>query len=334
MEFRQLGKSELKMPVVSFGAWAIGGWMWGGTDDENALRALQRGIDAGVTCIDTAPIYGTGHSESVVGKAIAGRRNEVTVATKCGLRWDLDEGEFFFESTTLDGRHVRIHKNLRPHSIRYECEQSLCRLGIDCIDLYQCHWPDSTTPLDETVDALLRLREEGKIREFGVSNFTTDMMSKCLEKAHLASNQPKYNALERDIEADVLPFCVQHEIGILAYSPIAQGLLTGKVGMNRDFPSGDIRLSRPWFAPENRRRVLQMLEKWKPIAEAHDATLAQIAINWLISQKGVTSALVGARNESQVLENARAGKFQLTPDELATVRRAVEELGAPVTNNH
>jgi aryl-alcohol dehydrogenase-like predicted oxidoreductase len=331
MEFRHLGKSELKIPVVSFGAWAIGGWMWGGSDDDDAIAAIRKGIDVGVTCIDTAPIYGMGHSETVVGKAIAGRRNEVTLATKCGMRWDLEEGEFFFDTATPEGKHVRVYKNLRPHSIRHECEESLCRLGTDVIDLYQCHWPDATTPLDETMDVLLRLKEEGKIREFGVSNFTTKMMAKCLEKGYVASDQPKYNALERDIEAEVLPFCVEHGIGILAYSPIAQGLLTGKVTMDREFPEGDIRRTRPWFMPENRRRVLQMLEIWKPIAEAHDATLGQVAINWVISQKGVTTALVGARTEDQVVENARAGKFQLTAEELETIRNSVEELGAPVT---
>lgn len=330
MEFRQLGNSELRVPVVSFGAWAIGGWMWGGTDDEAAKRAICRGIDAGITCIDTAPIYGMGHSETIVGEAIAGRRNEVTVATKCGMRWDLDEGEFFFETVTPDGKRVKVYKNLRPHSIRHECEQSLRRLGIDVIDLYQCHHPDATTPLDETMEALLRLKEEGKIREIGVSNFTVEMMQKCLQKGRLASVQPRYNAIEREVEKELLPFCIEQNIGVLAYSPIAQGLLTGKVTMDREFPEGDIRRSRPWFQPDNRRRILQMLETWKPIAHGHNATLGQVAINWLISQKGVTSALVGARNEEQVVENARAGKFQLTPEEIRTIRQSVEELGAPV----
>lgn len=330
MEYRQLGTSELRLPVVSFGGWAIGGWMWGGTDDDAAIAAIRRGIDVGVTCIDTAPIYGMGHSETVVGKAIAGRRNEVTIATKCGMRWDLEEGEFFFETETPDGKHARVYRNLRPHSIRHECEQSLQRLGVDAIDLYQCHWPDPTTPLDETMDALLRLCDEGKIRAIGVSNFTPEMMERCLAKGRLASNQPKYNALERDVEKDVLPFCVKHDIGVLAYSPIAQGLLTGRVTMDREFSEGDIRRTRPWFLPENRRRILQMLETWKPIAQAHGATLGQVAINWVISQKGVTSALVGARNEEQVTENARAGKFQLTPEQLQTIRQSIEDLGAPV----
>lgn len=324
MEFRQLGNSALKIPVVSFGAWAIGGWSWGGTDDEEAIRAIRQAIDIGITCIDTAPIYGMGHSETVVGEAIAGRRNEVVVATKCGMRWDLEEGDFFFDTKTPDGRPARVFRNLRPHSIRHECEQSLRRLNIDCIDLYQCHWPDKTTPIDETMDALLKLQREGKIREIGVSNFSTDLMEQCLQKGRIASNQPRYNALQREAEQDVLPFCREHGIGVLAYSPLAHGLLTGKVTMDRQFPEGDLRREHALYQPESRRRVLDMLETWKPIAEAHDATLAQLAINWVISQPGVTTALVGARTPDQVVENARAARFQLTPEEQATLRRSLE----------
>ncbi|MBN2308831.1 MAG: aldo/keto reductase [Candidatus Hydrogenedentes bacterium] len=329
MEFRQLGQSELNLPVVTFGAWAIGGWMWGGTDDEAAVRAIQRGIDVGVTCIDTAAIYGMGHSETVVGKAIAGRRQEVLVATKCGLRWNESIGEHFFESKNNAGQEVTIYKNLKRDSIKYECEQSLKRLGIDTIDLYQCHWPDATTPLDETMEALLELQQEGKIRAFGVSNFTTDMMRECLDTAPIASDQPPYNPLQRGIEADVLPFCVEHNVGVLAYSPIAQGLLTGKVTMDRTFPDDDVRCKRPWFQPKNRKRVLDMLEQVKPIAEGHGATLTQVFIAWVVAQKGITTALVGARNEKQVEENAKAGDLKLAGDEVALIRRLVEELGDP-----
>ena len=330
MQYRVLGKTDLKLPVISFGAWAIGGWLWGGTDDDQAVRAIQAAIDNGITCIDTAAMYGMGHSERVVGRAIADRRDKVVIATKCGLRWNLDVGVRHFDTKMPDGTPTTVYRNLRPDSIRYECELSLQRLGVDVIDLYQCHWPDPSSSLDDTMDTLLSLQSEGKIRAIGVSNFTTEMMSRCLVKGIIASDQPLYNPLERQIENELLPFCLENQIGVLAYSPIAQGLLTGKVTMDRVFTGDDIRQHRPWYKPENRIRVLAALEEIKPIAEAHNATLGQVAINWVISQKGITSALVGARNEAQVLENAGAAAFQLTDDELRQIRTLVEGLGAPL----
>ena len=327
MQYRQLGRSDLNVPVVSFGAWAIGGWMWGGTDDDASVRAIQCGIDHGITCIDTAPAYGMGHSERVVGKAIAGRRDEVVVATKCGLRWDLDEGEHFFDSQDNEGVARKIYRNLKPDSIRWECEQSLKRLNIDVIDLLQCHWPDPTTPISDTMAALLELQEEGKIRAIGMSNFTVEMMQQCLANGGIDSDQPKYNALERDIENDVLPFCHENGIGVLAYSAIAQGLLTGKVAVDREFPEGDLRRNKPMFSLENREKVLTMLEEVRPIAEGHNATLGQVFIAWLAAQPGMTTALVGARNEAQAKENARAGDIVLSEEEVAVIRQRVEALG-------
>jgi aryl-alcohol dehydrogenase-like predicted oxidoreductase len=303
--------------------------MWGGTDDAAAIRAVQKGIDLGVTCIDTAPIYGMGHGETIVGKAIASRREQVIIATKCGLRWDREDGQFFFESQTPDGTPCKVYRNLRPDSIRYECEQSLKRLRVDVIDLYQCHWPDPTSSLDDAMDVLLDLQEQGKIRAIGVSNFAVDMLQQCLKKAVIASDQPKYNLLERDIENDVLPFCIDEGIGVLVYSPMAMGLLTGKVTLDREFKGDDTRRNRPWFSPTNRKRVLDLLDKIRPIADGHHATLGQVAVNWLIGQRGITSALVGARNEQQVAENARAADFRLTDDETRTIRKLVEDFDGP-----
>ena len=167
MEYRRLGKSGLKLPVVCYGAWAIGGWMWGGTDDDAAVRAIRKAIDLGITCIDTAPIYGMGHSERIVGKAIAGRRDEVTIATKCGVRWDVVKGHHVFDSKMNDGTPVQIRRFLGAESIKKECEESLERLGIEVIDLYQCHQPDPTTPVEESWDAMLELQKEGKVRAIG-----------------------------------------------------------------------------------------------------------------------------------------------------------------------
>lgn len=330
MEYRALGKSDLKVPVVSLGAWAIGGWMWGGTDDAAAVRAIHRAIDEGITLIDTAPTYGMGHSERVVGEAIRGRRDEVLVATKCGIRWDLEGSQEGMKTVTNEGNEVTLVRNLTPESIFHEVDQSLQRLGIDQIDLYQCHWPDPKTPVSETMDALLEIQKQGKVRAIGVSNFTVAMMRDCLKKGYVASDQPKYNPLEREIEQDVLPFCAEHEIGVLAYSPIAQGLMTGKVTPERTFEKGDARADKPWFSVENRKRVLAMLETIEPIAQAHDATLAQVATRWVIDQPGITTAIVGARNEAQVAENAKSGSIMLSADERATIRAAVEELGEPV----
>lgn len=332
MEYRTLGKTNLEVPVVSFGAWAVGGWMWGGADDKASIRAIQRAIDLGITCIDTAAIYGMGHSERIVGQAIKGRREGLVIATKCGLRHDLQEGSPFFPSKTPDGASCTVYRNLRPHSIRYECEESLKRLGVDVIDLYQCHWPDPSSNLDDTMDALLDLQRQGKIRAIGVSNFTTEMIAQCLKRGVVASNQPKYNALERDIEAEILPFCLKENVGILAYSPMAMGLLTGKVTSDREFKGDDTRKTRPWFSYTNRIRVLDMLAKIQPIADGHGATLGQVAVNWVISQKGITSALVGARDEAQVEENARAADFRLSEEEVLRIRACVEELGGPAAD--
>ncbi len=326
MRYRPLGKTDLQLPVVSFGAWAIGGWMWGGSDDDDAVRALHAAIDNGISCIDTAPIYGMGRSEMVVGKAIADRREQVVLASKCGMRWDLEEGERFFETTDNEGRPRSIYKNLKPHSIRKECEDSLRRLRVDYIDLYQCHWPDKTTPIADTMQALLELKQEGKIRAFGVSNFTVDMIKECLQYGRIESDQPRYSALDRTIESEILPFCHENSISVLAYSPLEQGLLTGKVAPDRVFNEGDQRRNKPLFAKENRIKILNMLGALRTIADAHDATFGQLFLAWLAAQPGMTTALAGARTEAQAVENAAAGDVILTEVEIVEIRNAVEAL--------
>ncbi|HPK74376.1 MAG TPA: aldo/keto reductase [Candidatus Latescibacteria bacterium] len=330
MELRQLGKSDLKVTPVVFGAWAIGGWFWGGTDDAEAVTAIRAAVDAGINTIDTAPMYGFGHSEEVVGKALKGIRDKVIVATKCGLRWNRTDGDFHFVAQDEQNRSHQIYKVLKPDSIIEECDLSLKRLNVDVIDLYQCHWPDTTTPIADTMGALMKLKEQGKIRAIGVSNFTPAMMRECLNTAPLASDQPKYSLLAREIEADVLPFCRENNIGVIVYSPLAQGLLTGKVTMDRQFAPGDLRVNTPWFQPQNRQRVLDALGRIRPIADAHRATLGQVAINWVINTPGVTSAIVGARNAAQVRENVHAAEFRLSEEEQSFIRSTFESLGKPV----
>ena len=330
MEYRQLGQTDLSVPVVSFGAWAIGGWMWGGTDDAAAIAAIRRGIDEGLTMIDTAPSYGMGHSETIVARAIEGRRDEVSIATKCGVRWDLDTDKPGMATIDNEGNPVTLIRSLGKESVKYELEQSLRRLRIDAIDLYQCHWPDPDTPWEETMEAMVEAKQEGKIRAIGLSNVSVAQIQTCVRNAPIASIQPEYNPLIRGIEKEVLPFCEENRIGVLAYSPIAQGLMTGKVTMDREFPEGDIRRSKPWFKPENRKRVLDVLQCLEPVADGHDATLAQLAIAWVVAQPGIASALVGARTVDQVVENARAATIRLSEDEILLIRDAVESLGEPV----
>ena len=319
MECRQFGQTEIQIPVVTFGGWAVGGWYWGGTDEELSIKAIQRAIDLGMNCIDTAPVYGFGLGEEIVGKAIKGRRNEVIIATKCGLRWDTDEGEFFFD-TYFNGKRYYVYRNARKKSIIEECERSLKRLNTDYIDIYQIHWPDKTTPIDESLEALTILQEQGKIRTFGVSNFDLNLLKETLKYARVESNQVKYSLIDRGIENELVPFCIENKISILAYSPLEQGLLTGKITMETEFKSGDLRKKQFWFQPENRRKILDALEKIKPIAKEKNATLAQIVINWTFSQPGITTAIVGARSPEQVEENAGAVNFKLTDEEIRFIR--------------
>jgi len=327
MEKRKLGPSNLELPVVTFGAWAIGGLFWGGNDDRDAIEAIQATIDSGIDAIDTAPIYGCGHSEELVGKALAGRRDKVKILTKCGLRWDDTSGEFYFElKETPFGHPVTVYKNVRADSILKECEASLRRLRTDYIDVYQVHWPSPSAPAEETMGALNRLKQQGKIREIAVSNYNGAQLTEARKHAHVVSDQIKYNLLERDIEKDALPYCQREKIGVIAYSPMAMGLLTGKVTEDRQFPPTDFRHNLPLYTKRNRKVVLEALEKIRPIAETHNTGLAQLSVAWVLAQPGVTTALVGARNAAQVSENAQAAEVKLSPEEVARITAVFDPL--------
>ena len=331
-ERRPLGTSGLEIPPVTFGAWAVGGWYWGGTDDAEALRAIQRAVDLGAGAVDTAPMYGFGHSEEVVGRALralGGRRREVLVATKCGLRWDTGEGTFFFRTKDARGRVVEVYRNLRPASVRAECEASLRRLGVDEIDLYQLHWPDVSTPLADTAEALSRLLEEGKIRAVGVSNFDRDQLAQLMRHMPVASLQPRYHLLDRAIEETLLPFCQEAKVAVLVYSPLAQGLLAGTVDATRTFPPGDYRANQPFFAPEYLARLDGPLAELRACARRLGATPAQVAIAWVLGAPGVTSALVGARRATQVEENVGATRITLGQAERERLGAIFAEVGPP-----
>ncbi len=316
MEKRKLGTSSVEASVITFGAWAIGGWMWGGADRKEALDAIRASFDHGVTSIDTAPAYGQGLSEEIVGDAIQGmNRDKIQILTKFGLRWDSTDGEFYFKSKDNSGRDLLIYRLASAKSIMKECENSLKRLKTDYIDLYQIHWHDSTTPIAETMEALQRLLEQGKIRAAGVCNYSAAQMEEAEKTISLASNQVPYSMVFRDIEKDVIPYAIQHSKAVIAYSPLQRGLLTGKIKPGHQFNEGDTRNGNAFYSDENITRVNAFLDKLKPLAKDKNATLGQLVIRWTLEQPGITIALVGARNSKQAVENARANDIHLSGDE-------------------
>ncbi len=325
---RRLGQSDVLVSPVTFGAWAVGGWMWGGSDEAESIAAIQASIDHGATTIDTAAIYGQGYSEEVVARAIEGRRDQVQIATKCGMRWDSERRlrPLAHEGQPRQGHHHP--QEFAPDSVAYECEQSLKRLKIDVIDLYQVHWHDASTPVEDTMHALLKLKEQGKIRAIGVSNYDVPLMKGAVAVGQLDSLQPPYSLIQRKIEPAILPYCRENNIGVIVYSPMERGLLTGSVTPDRVFPPGDHRASHKFFTVENRKRVLAALELVKPIAEAHKMSLAQLAIAWTIAEPGITAALVGARNPEQAVHNAQAMNFTLSEGERAEIRKVFDPVSA------
>ncbi|MGB0639022.1 MAG: aldo/keto reductase [Myxococcota bacterium] len=305
------------------GAWSWGGWYWGGADDDASINTLHASIDAGVTTVDTAPVYGFGRSEEVLGRGLKGIRNKVQILTKVGLRWDDETGAHFFDTKDADGTPYRLFRNLRPSSIRHEVEQSLQRLGVDHIDVLQCHWPDPSTPIPDTMGCLADLVREGKVGAIGVSNFSVEEMVEAqsvLGAIPLASNQPKYSLLDRRVEKEVLPHCLENQVGVVVYSPMSGGILSGRVTMERTFAESDGRSSDPLYHPENRLRVLEALDSVRGVADSHGVSLANLSVAWVLHQPGVTGALVGARTPSQAQENARAMSIQLTDDEAQLIQ--------------
>ncbi|HKJ62711.1 MAG TPA: aldo/keto reductase [Hyphomicrobiales bacterium] len=316
---RMIGKSGIRASVVGLGTWAIGGWKWGGTDEKQSIAAIHASVDEGISLIDTAPAYGQGLSEEIVGKAIQGRRDKVVLATKCGLVWHTQQGNHFFD---YEGRPV--HRYLGRDAIIYEVEQSLKRLGTDYIDHYITHWQDPTTPVEETMRALEDLKAQGKIRSIGASNVSADNLRAYIAAGQLDAVQEKYSMLDRDIEATLLPICAEHGVSTLSYSSLALGLLSGRMGPDRVFTGDDQRKDNPRFSLANREKVARLMEAIAAIADAHDATSAQVVIAWTVEQPGITFALCGARNPEQATENARAGRIRLSQDQINTISEAAQ----------
>ena len=326
MEYRQLGQSEVKVSSIAFGAWAIGGWMWGGADEEDALNAIECAIDLGMTTIDTAPVYGFGKSEILVGKVIKSKRDKVQLLTKYGLRWDTDQGVFHFNSEDENGNKVSIYKFAGPESIIAECEKSLKRLQTDRIDLYQIHWPDSSSPIEDTMEAVARLKKEGKILSAGVCNYSKEQMMAANEVIDIVTNQVPYSMVLRDIEDELIPYCLDSRKSILAYSPLQRGLLTGKIRGDYTFKKGDHRPSTTFFKEPNLSRTNHFLDRILPIAKDNGLTLSQLVIYWTIHQPAVSSALVGARNRKQVEENIKAGDVTLEKSAINEINRELKKL--------
>lgn len=315
---RQIGRSGVNASVVGLGTWAIGGWMWGGTDETESIAAIQASLEAGVTLIDTAPAYGLGRSEEIVGKALAGRRDKAMIATKCGLVWHTQKGNHFFDQ---DGKPV--HRYLGRDTIVHEVEESLRRLGTDYIDLYITHWQDPTTPIEETVAALEDLKQAGKIRAIGASNVNRTELEQYIQTGSLDAIQERFSMIDRKIEADLLPLTVQNGVSTLSYSSLALGLLSGIIGPDRIFAGDDQRKDNPRFSVANRQKAKVFSDAIRPVAERHGASIAQVVIAWTLAQPGVTFALCGARNPAQALDNARAGMLRLGADDLSAIDTAV-----------
>ena len=314
---RRIGQSGMAASAVGLGTWAIGGWMWGGTDETASIRAIQASIDAGISLIDTAPAYGLGRSEELVGQAIAGRRDQVVIATKCGLNWHHGKGNRFFEEAG-----VPVHRYLGADGIAHELEESLKRLGTDHIDLYITHWQDPTTPIADTMETLLRLKQAGKIRAIGASNLSPEELSAYLATGGLDAVQERYSMLDRGIEETLLTQTGPAGVSTLSYSSLALGLLTGKVSPARVFTGDDQRATDPRFSPENRQHAVDFAAALRPVAERHGASPAQLVIAWTLSQPGITFALCGARDPAQALDNARAARLRLDADDLAQIEAA------------
>lgn len=324
MKTVKLGASGIECEAIGLGTWAMGGWMWGGGDDAAAVEAIRASLDAGVRLIDTAPAYGLGRSEELVGKALAGRRHEAVIATKCGLVWHTNQGTHFFDE---EGRAV--YRHLGRESIAYEVEHSLQRLGTDYIDLYITHWQDATTPVAETMDALLALKKQGKIRAIGVSNVDVPTLQEYLRHGPVDAIQERYSLIDREIESTLVPLCQQHGIAVLGYSSLALGLLAGPMDAKRQFAGDDQRRDNPRFSAANREKLNAFFTDIEPVRARLQCSFAQLMIAWTTAAGKVTVALCGARTPKQAIENARAGAVVLGAEDLRHIDAAADHhLGA------
>lgn len=313
---KRLGNSDLQLTPIGYGAWAIGGgnWEfgWGAQDEKESLAAIERALDSGLNWIDTAAVYGLGHSEEVVGKALRGRATKPLVFTKCSMRWDADR---------------KIFRSLKRKSLEEELDGSLRRLGVDAIDLYQIHWPNPEDELEEGWETLAQFQGQGKVRHIGVSNFSVAQMKRVQKIAPIASLQPPYSLLRRDIEKEILPFCQENHIGVINYSPMVSGLLTGKMTAERvrSLPDDDWRKRSPNFQSPKLERNLALAELLKEIGQQHGVEAGVVAIAWTLRNPAITAAIVGARRPDQVDGVLPAATFRLSDAEAQRIEQWLAE---------
>jgi aryl-alcohol dehydrogenase-like predicted oxidoreductase len=310
MRTRQLGKSDLHITPIGIGAWAMGGgdwaFSWGPQDDDQSIAAIHAALDAGINWIDTAAVYGLGHSEEVVAKALAGRANRPYIFAKCSRVWN---------------EKREIGHSLKAESIRRELEASLRRLKVDVIDLYQIHWPEPDEDVEEGWRTLAELKKEGKVRHIGVSNFNVTQMQRAEKTAPITSLQPNYNIVTRDIEKEILPYCREHNTGVIVYAPMKSGLLTGKMTRERiaSLPKDDFRPRTPNFREPLLTRNLGLVEVLRKIGTQHGHTAGEVAIAWTLRDPVVTGAIVGMRSAEQATQIVRSAEFRLGPDEVREI---------------
>lgn len=316
MQTRQLGTSDLHITPIGLGTWAIGGsgwaFAWGKQDDQESLAAINQALDMGINWIDTAPIYGLGHSEEIVAQAVHGRSEKPYIFTKCGLLWD--------------NKGIPVG-SLKRETIRKEVEDSLRRLRVDVIDLYQIHWPNPDPDVEEGWTTLAKLKEEGKVRNIGVSNFNAEQLRRAQAIAPITSLQPPYSLLNRGIEEDIIGYCEANSIGIIAYSPMGLGLLTGAMTRERiaNFPPDDHRRNRTEFQEPQLSRNLKLVELLRDIGERHGRPPTEVAIAWVLRLRPITGAIVGARRPAQVDGFIGAGTFRLSEDEIGEIEEFIQK---------
>ncbi len=316
MELRPLGNTGIQITPIALGCWPIAGLTSPGTNDADSLATIQACFDLGINHLDTAYCYGwDGESERLIARALGRRRREMVIATKAGIAWDPNRQQI---------------KDARPATLRRQCEESLRRLATDCVDLLYLHAPDPRVPLAESAAALCRLRDEGKTRFVGVSNVEFAQLEEFASVCPLAAVQPPYNMLQREIERDLVPWCLANHVAALVYWPLMKGLLAGKLRGDETF-AGDSRRKYPMFQGDEYRRNLALVERLREIAAADGHTVAELVVNWTIHRPGITAALCGAKRPEQLRETARAASWRLSPEQLAQIEKALDDRGTPIT---
>ena len=327
MEYRKLGNTDLELSTIAYGAFAIGGLMWGGNEQQDSIESVRASIDHGVTTLDTAPFYGFGLSEEMIGQAIKGYdRSKIQILTKFGLVWDgsnQGRGDYFFDAEE-GGKKFPIYKYASKANVIKEVEESLGRLQTDYIDLLQIHWPDNTTPIAETMEALDLLIQQGKIRAAGVSNYSVDQVKEARQIVNVASNQVGYSMLNRGIEQDLVPYALDQNVGIIVYSPMERGLLTGKYFTEGKLKDNDHR--NGYFQQFDLQKVEAFLKEITPLAVDKGTTLSQLILRWTSLQPGISVVLAGARNAAQAIANAKAMDLVLTPSDLVFIQTALAKI--------